>query len=462
MTALIIDPVFPQIQKILEPGFMREIFQNALDNQDGHGREKLLIEKCEVGEKRYKPGKSFMLSYKLRVQKPASKTSFEQIVAARLCPADGVGFEIEDGFKNREHPPVGLAPLSYLRDVGMMLWAFPNDPKLTHLPKLLETARLCTFFNGIAANLNLSPTEHVFSADAEIVHYLPGQSCMIRYKLSVLGFADGDKPTSREMVVYGKNYCDGRGAETYDVMAQIAAQSSRCAKPLYYDIETNTLWQSHLSGKPFEWTANRAQNVGDIGKAAACIAEFHRCQVNSSAKYGFPEINRNLTATVKLAGCWDAALGDRVKGTVKALLDLQAQLDWAKTGPGSPIHLDLKMGNLLISADKACLIDMDCVSLGDPLADTGSFIANLYLNGLRFGSSVREVDHVAAIFIEAYCDAMDREIDTSKLHWFISAALIHEVLRRSLRQQDQGRIRQMGHYISVSHRYLALCRGYPK
>ena len=116
------------------------------------------------------------------------------------------------------------------------------------------------------------------------------------------------------------------------------------------------------------------------------------------------------------------------------------------------------MGNLLISSDQAYLVDLDSVCLGDPLIDIGSFVANLYLNGLRAGSSVTEIDAVVSLFIGEYKSVVTSLIDDRKLYWYIAAALIHEVLRRSLRQQESGRIQHKETYLEISHRYLIKCQ----
>ncbi len=124
----------------------------------------------------------------------------------------------------------------------------------------------------------------------------------------------------------------------------------------------------------------------------------------------------------------------------------------------SPLHQDLKMGNLLVAVEMVYLIDMDCVCMGDSLIDVGSFIANLYLNGLREGYDVSKIDGIVAIFVHEYSAAASHAIDHAKLNWYIAAALIHEVLRRSLRQQCNERLKHIDAYIAISNRYSTLCK----
>ncbi len=455
---LTIDPQFPQIPKVLEAGFMRDIFQDVLIRNQQQSSRKFSVEQCEVGEKRYKPGKSFTLSYKLRLEDLESKDSYDQLLTAQICSLDSRQAAFSKYLENPDYLPVGIPSVSYLPEVDMMLWAFPYDRKLVHLSKLLDKENLASFFSKKISGLKLlSPSEHIDSVKADVVHYLPGQSCMLRYTLAISDKAVNHMNGLKEIIVYGKNYRDDSGLETYEMMKHLAEQSRHCAFPLHYDADTNTLWQAQVPGVPFEWTPKLCGNHDLIQMVAGCIASFHRCKINSSRQYGFTQINEQLDAAVRIAASWDGSLGERVQETVFDLLNSHSRINWSDSNFNSPLHLDLKMGNFLISNDKAYLIDMDCVSLGDSLSDTGSFVANLYLNGLRAGSGINEIDEIVGIFIKEYGIALDLDVDTVKLSWYIAAAFIHEVLRRSLRQQSQERLKYLDDYIALSRRYNALC-----
>lgn len=460
MTLSICDPQFPQISEILEPSIMLEVLQNALF---GKTSSTLKLQRCCVGEKRHKPGKSFLLSYHIGLQDITTGIRYEQLLSAQLClPGQGLsefeaylGNSLDKHLDIHEHSPIKIPPVSYVPEVDMLLWAFPHDRKLPHLPKLLDTENLASYFAIHLSGLGLSPSEHIVSVKTKLMHYLPECSCMIRYTLMIADESHGGE--TRQIILYGKNYRDDGGVEAYSIMRQLANQTSHFAKPYAYDAETRTLWQSHVPGESFEWVSALVGNRGLIAKVAVCIAAFHACTLDAKECYGFSDIDAQLKATCDLAAVADSKLGIQVDAAVQGIRLNYAQLDWVSTLI-TPIHLDLKMGNLLISDDKVSLIDMDCVRLGDPLIDIGSFVANLYLNGLRFGSSVAEIDKVVAIFCNEYCAAVDWVVDHAKLTWYISAALIHEVVRRSLRQQDVERLKQVGAIIELSNHYSALCR----
>lgn len=282
---------------------------------------------------------------------------------------------------------------------------------------------------------------------------------MIRYSLKIAGIPVNGERSVRDIMVYGKNYADDSGLATYNIMCQLVGQINQCAQPLHYDAETKTLWQAHVPGVPFEWsllTTFDKRNL--ITKVAGCIAHFHRCEVIGLKYYGYTEIEKDLKKSCKLAAAADFILGQKVQGVVNEILANHAAIVRTDADYHSPLHLDLKMGNVLIARDEVYLIDMDCVHLGDPLVDVGSFIANLYLNGLRAGSERAEIDEIVAAFINGYRAAMGGAVDERKLNWYIAAALIHEVLRRSFRQQSAARLAHIDTYLAISERYIALCQ----
>lgn len=455
MTSSAIDPQFPQIPKILESGYMLEVLQNSIFRKKDKGLPTIKLESCSIGEKRYKPGKSFLLSYRLGLQNLTTNTHYEQLLTAHLCPIGRFSSEFEVDLKQQIVLPLGIPSVSYIADVDMVLWAFPYDRKLPHLPRLLDSENMRHYFMTHLSSLGLSPSECLLSVQTKIMHYLPECSCMIRYTLAVTDkTAEGEV---QEYIIYGKSYCDDSGFEAYAIMRQLAYQLECCAIPLAYDSELKTLWQTHLPGEPFEWEPSLVGNPELIKKVAVCIADFHNCVLETAGHYGFANIKEQLEATCKIAPAVNLVLAEQVNAAVQKILANYEHMDW-RNSVITPIHLDLKMGNLLVSQNGVSLIDMDCVCLGDPLADVGSFIANLYLNGLRAGAYVPQIDKVVTQFCTEYCAAVNWVVDGDKLNWYISAALIHEVVRRSLRQQNLERLQLVSAVIELSNRYGALCR----
>lgn len=435
MNVLTIDPCFPQMAKVSDAEIMQRFFQQTLFNQPH-----LSIGSCFIDEKRYKPGKSLLLSY--QVTMADLKLNVQQIhwLTVKVCPV------------NSHNNEFSSANGRYIDELNVWVWAFPDDRKLQHLPELLDSGFLQTY---LAQNLSavLGRTARIDAIQTKVMHYLPECSCMIRYSLTITDASEAD--TSREVIVYGKIYADDSGAKTYDTMQQLAKQLASTAQPLFYDADRQTLWQTHVAGQPLEWNAVNL-TPPTLAAIAKAIAAFQACLLSSDKTYHFVDIQQGLTAACKIAQSTHPQFHQGVTTTVATLLRRHEQMDWGLARK-APMHLDLKLGNILIEGDQVAIIDLDCVALGDPLADTGSFIANLILHGLLAEAEQVVIEKVVRLFCAEYYAASSWAVDSSQLNWYVAAALIHEVIRRSLRQQNPQRQAHLNNLLELSNMFLAQC-----
>ncbi|NOU20674.1 MAG: aminoglycoside phosphotransferase family protein, partial [Methyloglobulus sp.] len=257
-------------------------------------------------------------------------------------------------------------------------------------------------------------------------------------------------------IIYGKNYRDDRGVEVFSIMQQLFRQLPKCAIPLGYDPHLRTLWQSHLSGVPLEWRDLETSNApGLLKNMATCLAAFQDCQVQTTGHYGFKEIDGQLFDTIRAEKPQDKLLSEQIADWVATLLAIRDELSWP-TEIAFPLHQDLKFGNILVEENSACLIDLDSVCLGDPLADIGSLVTNFYRNGLQAERDVAYIDVIVESFLSSYEDAVTWEVDRSRLNWFIAAAFVHEVIRRILRQRHEIGLKHIQTYLDLSKRYVGL------
>ena len=160
-----------------------------------------------------------------------------------------------------------------------------------------------------------------------------------------------------------------------------------------------------------------------------------------------------LVQTIALADRTRPEFSGRISRAVAALLTHDQS--WPEHRL-APIHHDLKLNNFLVDGDALGLIDMDCLCLGDPLADLAGLIANLYLNGLREGCHAGRIHPVVRAVVRAYRQASTQGVPLSRLRWHVAAAVIHEVIRRSLRQLDEQRMEHLQAYLELSDTFASL------
>lgn len=445
------DPHFPQMPRALNMTRMREIFQKELWTQGKTQGGASVVQTCQIDAQRYKPGKSCVFTYRLKILNTETEAVREQILCARLCKAGEGAAEFQRAKQKNLAECDGLPPVFYLPALEMVVWVFPNDRKLTHLPKMLDLPFLYDFLPQKLAALDFE-SKRLKSIKAQVVHYLPERSCMMRYTLDL---EDRKTGAVRSKIVFGKIYPDDSGRVVYTVMEQLWPQSEglNMARPLGYDATLKALWQSALPGKPFRAEEIKAPHCGEIMREmAVTVAALHRCKLEGAPRFEVSEIKDLLKETLDVVADTQAQWSDRVRLLVERLLAQAEKIGFA-SAPLTPIHGDLKIGNMLVDAGKVALIDMDCVRLGDPLCDLGSFIANFYYNGIRAGCDVEGLRPLAAEFRRVYAECVKWEVSQARLHWHIAAAFVYEIIRRSIRQQNVERLKHMDQYLDLSERY---------
>ena len=446
MRAMQIDSQCPHLSTALQPSLMLELLQRALLDPLDHEGQRLRMDACIVGEKRYKPGKSFVLSYRLHVHDAQTGAKHEQVVSARLCrPDEGLAEFHRASSRQLVHTP-GVRALAYIPEIEMVVWSFPNDRKLSHLPKLLDVEHLKTCLPEKLRALGAGESHEIDTITPEILHYLPERSCMIRYRLSLKDRSTGDNGA---LTIYGKTSRDEDGAEVYSIMRQLSAQIPGSAIPLGYDQKLRTVWQSHIPGEPFLWETLEESQIQEIFREIArSVAKFHSCAVLTDRRFDLTDIEESLIDTIAAARQAYPDVEGRIASLVSALLAQRRSMGWSETLT-TPIHRDLKMRNFLIDGEHIALIDMDCVCLGDPLSDLGSLIANFYLNGIRASCHQDRIREAVDVFCRTYAECVPWSLSWPQVDWHTAAALIHEVTRRSIRQLDGQRVKHISEYLDL-------------
>lgn len=428
------DPQFPQMTDALNPALMGPLLDWLLDRSGTPAAES----GWQIGEKRYKPGKSLLVGYRLNDQ----RDNQPRFATGRLCPLGKVNSEFER--ERAKRPELEEGGLMILHQPAMLIWAFPFDRKLLHLPKLLDHQALKIRIQ--AADLAGQPIQ---SIESEVLHYLAERSCMIRYRLHS---TESDCP----QLLYAKNYADDSGHETFEIMRQLKGQFRWGAEALAFDTDIQTLWQSHLAGQTLSWRNLQSKQAFTLAdRMAQCVANLHACNIKTPKSFDQYDVVQGLLATTVLAEQAHPEWAGRIARSVNSLLEHEPN---QASSASATLHHDLKLNNFLLDGNRLGLIDMDCVCVGDPLLDLASLIANIYLNGIRETASIESIHPLVNRLVLSYLRYSRHSVCLSRLRWQIAAALIHEVIRRSLRQMDGQRIRHIKRYLALSDIYAALSK----
>lgn len=133
------DPQLPQLAQVTEVAAMQNILQRTLPRfADGD----LKIDKLEISEFDYKPGRKCCLSYWLGVSDLRTGRSGYEILVGMIEPEGGVVRKYKTMQNAALYAPEFVPALHFLPEQNMLLWGFPNDPKIRHLAALVDPNRL--------------------------------------------------------------------------------------------------------------------------------------------------------------------------------------------------------------------------------------------------------------------------------------------------------------------------------
>ena len=270
--------------------FRKEEFSAMTKRSGGHYQ----ITSYTIERIKYKPGQHCLIYYVLQIQDTLVGETIEQIICARTYPPDDA---LAHFAKAQTLPLVctrfGKAVL-YLPALAMVAWLFPNDRKLTSLPKLMDQQWLQNEHLPALIEASVGPHWQIRGLASQIIHYAPEQTCTIRVHLNLQQPAMHEQQT---MILFGKTYANEDGATTYKVMQDLWDENRRnnqtltLAQPLAYAAPLKILWQQGLPGQTLADVAYTSPHFLTLLERAACaVAMLHRtrsvCHRVSSLVHG--------------------------------------------------------------------------------------------------------------------------------------------------------------------------------
>ena len=404
------DNQLPQLNAALDMDLMKSVFQKAVIG--------LPVDDCQIIQSRYKPERNCLISYRLRIR------NAEQILCARIFPAHESLSRFVKAQKQLLLTPKFGSALTHISDLEMVVWAFPNDRKLTGLPDLTNLDRLRTEILPSAFGNDYE----IKSLRSEIVHYVAEHTCTIKVNFELSEVKIGK---TRTQILYGKTYYNDEGAVTFQAMRELEAQI-RIAQPLAYQPEIKTLWQFGLNGKPLNEYDVNDEHL--LAKAATAVAALHQSNVTCSRTFTLADLLLKLQTAANLYALSNPAGKQKLKALVERLI---AQSQTLELRPTALLHGDLHLKNFFVVDDDVALIDLDNLAYGDPLQDVGSFIAGLWYRSLQSGAANPRSQINA--FLAAYKNHIPYSISNSDLNWYVAAMLIAERVSRCITRLKSGR-----------------------
>ena len=319
------------------------------------------------------------------------------------------------------------APLSLVTALDMLLWAWPNDPSLPQLARLLDPDRL-----PAALPQGVNVLGHA-AGGAEVLRYEPERRATLRCTMVAAGAA------GPESVVYGKTFCDENSAlallerfEYFWQLSQVDAAAPCVGRPLGWDRSTRTFWQAAAPGQPLMGQAHAVDELTGFEAIGRALAKLHLAPLQTSAQRSTVHWLAEAQRRVQKIGRAAPDLAGRAQ-SLAAMLETNAMhLPRARQ---TLIHGDFHPDQVWLHRDRVVFFDFDEFALGNPMEDLAEFIVKLEQQG---GTATRRQSQVESL-LAGYCAVAPRFFNEQWLQWHRAVQTLLQASRAFIYQQPDWR-----------------------
>ncbi len=422
--------------RFTDPSQIKTLFQAKLPL---FSEDVLRIKSCEIGHTWYKTyqkqssyARSFLaICYHLRVTNLLSKKSGEQILYAKTYLENRSRDEFEKVRNNGFVSPHFGEAIAHLPKLDMIVWAFPNDPVLLHLPQCVNPEEVSKYFPYENLPSGLNRTEDIRKIDTEVIHYRPEIRCTTRYTLKW-----GKTSEPKEMLLFGKTFNDDQGGVLYERSLAFCQESRRdrdsflVAQALGYNKAIKTLWQVGLKGKALVDLMDETNYVPLLQSVAKGLASFHQSRLTSPVRVSkfdqIIEIKKKIAKLIHAFPQFNLTLKSIEQGLEKDGKQLPTISD-------KIIHADFSVQQLLVCGNKVACFDFDEFAMGDPIQDIANFIVDCHFRS--FKQSI--IPSMISVFVQAYEKKVGFKISMDRLNWYIQMLFLTKAYRFYLQQRPQ-------------------------
>ncbi|MDC4206936.1 MAG: aminoglycoside phosphotransferase family protein (plasmid) [Candidatus Manganitrophus sp.] len=443
-----------KFERFIDPDRMTALFQQRLSEfSQGH----LIITECRIGYARYKTYKkpsawdrsSLAICYHLEIHDRSARKNRGQILYAKAFLRDRSRIEFQK-IKGVSSIPSGCEEgIMHLPELDMIVWVFPNDPVLLHLPECIHPEAVKRHLPYDRLPAGLDGAADIVDISSEVIHYRPEARCTTRCRVRW-----GSPDKQKEEVFFGKTFSDDRGKEIHQRMEALWKISSRdpkrfmVAEPLGYREEIKTVWQSGLKGDPLVNALNQTNDLSILEAVAEGLASFHKSDLHSPVRITLDdhlaEIRKKISKLTRAFPEWREWLQAIER-------NLTRSIDRLTPIPSKIVHGDFTVQQLLVCEGRIAFFDFDEFAIGDPAQDVANFIVDLQFRSL----DPNLVEEMKVVFPRAYQRRIDWPLSADRLNWHLQIQFITKAYRIYIRQRA-GMEREIKEIIALAQERLVL------
>jgi len=317
-------------------------------------------------------------------------------------------------------PKFGPA-IHFLPELNMVLWGFPNDPKLKQLHRLLDHNALSELLREYWNSFHLPPGVTLASVATKPIKYAPHARCTLCHELRLEGAGN--------LMIYSKTFNRKTSGELIFKTMQTLWNAPVCQsgeimipEPLFFEPEMNSIFLRGIEG------INADENPGELDldriatESGVALAGIHQCHIKDlPSRSDQQEAMSQVNEAEETLGDFDGAYSARVKAIAQAMWEKYPRL--IPVTP-TPIHGAFRLSQLLVVNGKLALVDFDDFSLGNPISDVASFVAHLLYLTLNDKLTPEQSRSAVRHFCRAYAERAPWGLPSDVLAWQTAAHLV--------------------------------------
>ena len=402
--------------------------------------ERLHVRQARRNASRHRNPSPMTLCYALDVRDTVGGRTGTQVLCAQVFREMSADAPHRGEHRTRLVAPAFGPAMAVLPELGMVVWALPNDPALPQLRTLLDPARVATALPWRALGVARAD---VAAIDAELFRYEPQRRATLRCTLRRHGGAPA-------LTLFGKTFCDEQARALQDRFAHVwrlrAPDAPRVARPLGWCAATRTFWQAAAQGVPLAEALDGAHGAALAARVARALAHLHAAPLAlasteepHSVAHWLQEARRRQTKI----GRADPALAGRVARIADAI---EARAPRHRARPLGLVHADFHPEQVWCDGARIVLFDFDEFALGDPMEDVAAFVLKLGHAGRP--PALREA------FVAAYADAAPARHDRAALGWHLAVQSLVQACRAFVFQRP-GWAAELARRLAASEAHAA-------
>lgn len=286
----------------------------------------------------------------------------------------------------------------YSPEFNLLFQIFPADRRLPCLVKAADPEFMKRVFQDFYRGK--IPEQALTSVAISVVQYKPGRSCLLRYGLN---WEQASRQPGPMPFLYGKVYRNPERAHTNfaklvkisDALRGAMFQPPRpvtCRPDLCMELTAHVPGR-HLSGMYAEKEFPALCRL--VGEG---LAEFHEAPVILEKDQNPQTLIAEMTQWGRefARACPEQAL------RIRKVTQMIGQALANRLAPGTLVHGDFHLANILVDGRKLGLIDFENCYMGNPAADVGFFYAQIKLLAIKASDDPSVADTALYGFLDGY------------------------------------------------------------